>query len=495
MRVECAAYPAVDVLSPGTRIGRYEVVKLLAMGGMAEIYLAKNVGLQGFETLSVLKRLPPSCLDDNPSYVNLFFDEARLVASLRHPNIAQVFDFGQHQDSYFFVMEYLDGVNLRQLIQKGKKRGERVPLACAIQIMLGVTQGLHAAHEARGPEGQSLDIVHRDVSPTNVVVTNDGAVKVIDFGVAKSTKHRARTETGVVKGKFAYMSPEQCRAKSVDRRTDLFALGVVLYELTTGSRPHGASCGPDLIHSIVEKDCPDPRLGFVDYPEELAEIVGKLLDRNPERRYQTAREVHQALSLFAARRQMMLSPYELASWVNGLTQAKAAQKPKADSKVPTVRLMQPISIPKTSNRESTKPFTKDVARELLMDVYPKNGSFAEGTGPLNDIPVAPKAIRDRMQSIAYADLEVSDKSFLDEDYLEFADEDLLEDEDFDVITEPASAISVRQEKPRSLKRSLMVVLCATMCLGSVVSAAALVGYLRMTGTDLSELVDFVRQLV
>ena len=146
----CETDLAIHELVPESRIGRYEIVKLLAKGGMAEIYLAKSAGMHGFEALSVLKRLPPSCLLDNPQYATLFFDEARLVASLRHPNIAQVFDFGQDEDSYYFIMEYLDGLNLRQLIRKARKRG-RVPLSCAIQIVLGVAAGLHAAHEAQGP--------------------------------------------------------------------------------------------------------------------------------------------------------------------------------------------------------------------------------------------------------------------------------------------------------------------------------------------------------
>jgi serine/threonine-protein kinase len=311
-------------LKPGTRVGPYEIVELLAMGGMAEIYIVEGEGIGGTRTRSVLKRLPPETMMNDLSYLNMFINEAKLVAALPHPNIVQVFDIGEDDDSYYFVMEHLDGLNLRQLMGKCKETNARVPLDHILQIILGVAEGLHAAHEARGTEGQPLAVVHRDISPNNIVVTSAGCVKLIDFGIAKSRNQRAQTEAGIVKGKIAYMSPEQCKAQPLDRRTDLYALGVILYELVTGGRPHKSGFGPDLICKITDEDCEDPRMRTSSCPDELAEIINKLLQRDLKKRYQTAKELHHDLSVFAANQQRVITSYQLATWVQDL----AATKPE-----------------------------------------------------------------------------------------------------------------------------------------------------------------------
>jgi serine/threonine protein kinase len=320
--VDTTPYNADASLKPGTRVGRYEIVELLAMGGMAEIYIVESEGLGGVRTRSVLKRLPPETMMNDLSYLNMFINEAKLVASLPHPNIVQVFDIGEDEDSYYFVMEHLEGLNLRQLMGKCKETNARIPLDHILQIMLGVAEGLHAAHEACGSEGQPLAIVHRDVSPNNIIATSAGCVKVIDFGIAKSRNQRAQTEAGIVKGKIAYMSPEQCKAQPLDRRTDLYALGVILYEMVTGSRPHKSGYGPDLIHKITDQDCEDPRMRTSSCPDELAEIINKLLQRDVKKRYQTAKELHQDLSIFAARQKRVLTSYDLATWVQDLSATK-----------------------------------------------------------------------------------------------------------------------------------------------------------------------------
>ncbi len=309
-------------LKPGTRVGPYEIVELLAMGGMAEIYIVESEGIGGSRTRSVLKRLPPATMMNDLSYLNMFINEAKLVASLPHPNIVQVFDIGEDDDSYYFVMEHLDGLNLRQLMRKCKETNARVPLDHIIQIVLGVAEGLHAAHEACGPDGKPLAVIHRDISPNNIVVTTAGCVKVIDFGIAKSRNQRAQTEAGIVKGKIAYMSPEQCRAKPLDRRTDLYALGVVLYELVTGGRPHRSAFGPQLINQITDVDCEDPRMRTSSCPDELAEIINKLLQRDVKKRYQTAKELHHDLTVFAANLQRVITSYQLATWVQDVSAAK-----------------------------------------------------------------------------------------------------------------------------------------------------------------------------
>lgn len=312
-----------EPLAAGSHVGRYEVVRPLAGGGMSEIYLVKNSGLHSFESLAVLKRLPPHCLVSEPNLVNMFMDEAQLTASLRHPNIAQVFDFGEDDDSYFFVMEYVEGLSLSQLQKKCRGQGKRFPLALAIQIIMEVAEALNAAHEARGPNGRPLELVHRDVSPQNVIVTGHGSVKLIDFGIARARQRREQTQTGMIKGKVAYMSPEQCRAESVDRLSDLFSLGILLYELTTGMRPQGNGRGPDMLFARAEVECPDPRSAVSGYPDGLALIVNQLLRISRAERFSSARDVYDALGHFAVSEGITLSPFSLGEWVDSLDRTLA----------------------------------------------------------------------------------------------------------------------------------------------------------------------------
>src|SRR6202142_1688145 len=240
----------------GQRIGRYEPIRRLAVGGMAEIYLARlpGVGIEGFEKLVVLKRiLPQHALD--PELLRMFADEARLSATLTHPHITEVHDVGTDGDAPFFAMEYVHGANLRELLRAHARAAGRpaapLPLAHAIEIVAAAAAGLHYAHERLGPRGEPLGIVHRDVSPSNVLVSYDGAVKVSDFGIAKWAYQRTQTQEGALKGKFAYMSPEQCRGKALDARSDVFALGTLLYELTTGEPPFAGDSDLEILNWIA----------------------------------------------------------------------------------------------------------------------------------------------------------------------------------------------------------------------------------------------------
>src|SRR5262249_34107635 len=205
-------------------IGRYEVVGELATGGMAEIFLGRLVGPSGFERPVVIKRILRQ-LSHKESFVAMFLDEARIVAGIRHPNVVQVQELGQDTGELYLVMEYLEGESVASLVRRLVAQGERVDYALAAHVVAEACAGLHAAHEAQ-------NLVHRDVSPQNVFITYDGHVKVIDFGIAKTEGRMAQTEAGQVKGKFGYMSPEQCKADPLDRRSDVFALGIVLYELS-----------------------------------------------------------------------------------------------------------------------------------------------------------------------------------------------------------------------------------------------------------------------
>ncbi|HVV52382.1 MAG TPA: serine/threonine-protein kinase, partial [Polyangia bacterium] len=299
--------PAVDPLpGHGRPIGRYEPIRRLAVGGMAEIYLARlpGVGIEGFEKLVVLKRiLPQHALD--PELLRMFLDEARLSATLTHPHVTEVYDVGADGDAPFFAMEYVHGANLRELMRAhARAAGDPaapLELPHAIGVVAAAAAGLHYAHERLGPGGEPLGIVHRDVSPSNVLVSYDGAVKVSDFGIAKWAFQRTRTQEGTLKGKFAYMSPEQCRGRAVDRRSDVFALGTILYELTTGTAPFSGESDLAILNQIATGEAAPPAWPAArgGYPPALAEIVMRARAPDPDRRFPTMQALQVALESFA----------------------------------------------------------------------------------------------------------------------------------------------------------------------------------------------------
>ena len=220
-------------LEAGTLVGKYVIKRKLAEGGMAEIYLATSVGPEGFEKEVVIKRVR-SFLSSNEDFVQMFITEARLASRLDHANVVQIFGFDKHEDSYYLIMEYVRGCSLWDLRKRCREKGISVPPVLVAHIGAQVAAGLHHAHRLKSADGEPLHLVHRDVTPHNVLLSFDGAVKLTDFGIAKASNKL--TQPGVLKGKFAYMSPEQSRGEAVDARTDVFALGVVVWEMLTGGR-------------------------------------------------------------------------------------------------------------------------------------------------------------------------------------------------------------------------------------------------------------------
>jgi serine/threonine protein kinase len=299
------------------QFGKYSLLAHLATGGMAEVWLARQLGMQGFEKIVVIKRARPELLDHETTA--MFLDEARLVATLEHPNIAQVYEMGSVNGSYFFVMEYIDGADLRRLIETAIAKRYRLPLADALYIISHVCTALHYAHEKHDLEGRPLQIIHRDVSPSNVLISHDGAIKVCDFGIAKAHNRKSEnTQSGVLKGKFSYMSPEQCQSKPLDRRSDVFSIGILLYELTTLTklfRGHGDFA---LLQEIIEAPIPPPSSRRSDYPPELEKIVMKALEKAPEDRYQTAQELQLDLEEFSREHKLAMSSIRIAKLMGSL---------------------------------------------------------------------------------------------------------------------------------------------------------------------------------
>ena len=229
--------------------GEYQLIKKLATGGMAQIYLARQQGLEGFEKLLVVKRILPH-LAENEDFIKMFLDEARIAARLNHPNIVQIFNLGSQDDTFFIAMEYIHGEDVRRVWKRADQAGKDLPVPMVCRIIMDAAAGLDYAHKKTDQVGKPLGIVHRDISPQNILVTFEGGVKVVDFGIAKAADQATVTKSGVLKGKYSYMSPEQASGQKIDHRTDIFALGTVLYELLTGhpvvqalERHSDAQCG------------------------------------------------------------------------------------------------------------------------------------------------------------------------------------------------------------------------------------------------------------
>jgi eukaryotic-like serine/threonine-protein kinase len=279
-------------LAAGARIGKYIVRRKLAEGGMAEIYLCTAQGAEGFEKEVVIKQVRPFMASD-PGFVEMFIAEARLASRLNHANVVQIFDFEKHEDTYYLAMEYVRGCTLWDLRKKCKERMEPVPPVLVAHIGVEVARGLHYAHRLR-VNGEPLFLVHRDVTPHNVLLSFDGAVKLTDFGIAKAGNKL--TSPGMLKGKFAYMSPEQSRGEHVDARTDVFALGIVLWEMLTGGRLFDGDSELAVLRSVQESVIPPPSRLNPEVPDELGEVVMKALCRDAAERYQTAAELERALA-------------------------------------------------------------------------------------------------------------------------------------------------------------------------------------------------------
>jgi serine/threonine protein kinase len=278
------------------QFGKYLLQRKLAEGGMAEVFLAKQTGMEGFEKLVVVKRILPQLSADD-SFVKMFLNEARVAARLNHPNVAQIFDLGKLGEQYFIAMEYVHGEDLRAVIREATDADKRPPLALGCRIIADTLGGLHYAHTRVGSDGKPLGLVHRDVSPQNVIVTFEGALKLVDFGIAKATRevNAAQTQAGLLKGKYSYMSPEQARGQPVDARADVFCAGVLLWELATWQRLFKRPTDMSTLMAVAEEPIRAPRSAEPSLPPELDRLIMKALARNPDERFASAQEMRAAL--------------------------------------------------------------------------------------------------------------------------------------------------------------------------------------------------------
>lgn len=298
-------------------LGPYELLQRIATGGMAEVYLARRAGPHGFQKVVAVKRILPQLAQDH-DFVAMFVDEARVCARLAHPNIVQVFDFGEHDGELYMAMEYVDGTTAARLVRAAAARGEEVPLDAALYIALGVLRALDYAHNARDDEGKSLALVHRDVSPGNVLIDRSGAVKLTDFGIARAAEIERRTDAGQLKGKLGYMSPEQVVGRELDARSDLFTVGIALAELVM-LRP--LFSGPSEIDVLMR--IRDADLAVIDragsrVPDDLRTVLFRALARDRALRFPTAAAFAEAIEEILRRRRLQVGPAKLAAWVERL---------------------------------------------------------------------------------------------------------------------------------------------------------------------------------
>src|SRR6266851_18983 len=349
------AEPPAPVAAPGPdRFGQYEILERIDAGGMAEIFKARRSGVEGFEKIVAIKKILPHIADDE-EFITMFADEAKLAAQLNHPNIVHIFDLGKIEaGGYFIAMEYVEGSDLRAILQAGREAGLPLPAPLAVFIASQVASALDYAHRRRGREGRELHIVHRDVSPPNILISNEGDVKLCDFGVAKAARKASRTESGALKGKVPYMSPEQAWGRRLDRRSDIFSLGCVLFEMLTRQKLFRGDTDLSVLEKVRAAEVPAASSVNPEVPPSLDAILRKALAREPEERYANASDLLRDLETVLHSFTPPPGSADLAAYLRRVTaretparQPRAAQEPAAQAKperkrkpkeVPAIRL-------------------------------------------------------------------------------------------------------------------------------------------------------------
>lgn len=308
------------------RFGSYLLLRRLAVGGMAEVFLARRQGIEGFQKTIVIKRIRQH-LSEQPSFVKMFLNEARLAAELIHSNIAQVFDLGRVGKFYFIAMEYVNGRDMRQVIPQAQKKGIFFPLEYSLKVARDVCEGLYYAHRKTDDRGNPLNIVHRDITPENIMVSFDGEVKILDFGVAKAENLVGETRAGEVKGKLGYLSPEQITGKTVDHRADIFSLGVVLYEWLSGRRLFSGNSDVEVLKSVIEGRIYPPSYFKPDVPRPVEEIVLRALERNRELRYQSAWDMLADIDMFLSGQRFVPTNIHLSNFMRQIFTEELSSPP------------------------------------------------------------------------------------------------------------------------------------------------------------------------
>jgi eukaryotic-like serine/threonine-protein kinase len=424
--------------------GKYYLLERINVGGMAEVFKAKTFGVEGFERLLAVKRILPNIAEDE-EFITMFIDEAKIAVQLQHANIAQIFDLGKVDDSFFIALEHVHGRDLRSIFDRMRNKGESLPIAMACYVTMQVCEGLDYAHNKRDAQGRELHLVHRDISPQNVLIGYEGEVKLIDFGIAKAAGKASKTQAGILKGKFGYMSPEQVRGLPIDRRSDIFAVGIVLYELLTGERLFIGESDFSTLEKVRNVEIQPPSSYNKKIPQELERVVLKALARDPEDRYANAIDLHDDLQSFLYSVGEFFSRKDLAAWMK---KTFAMEIEEDNAKLEEFRQVVP---PVTSS-------SAEVLRRAAV-----GGAPAGRPGGTNAKPVPPKPPSAAKaagqgkdpgsvhQAMGWDDEELDTQIFDKEEVKPVAAEDLFfEDDDRTVANEPAPDI-LEQARPPELQ--------------------------------------------
>ncbi len=301
----------------GIQFGKYILIEKIATGGMAEMWKAKQKGPEGFAKLVALKRILPHLIE-NEDFITMFIDEGKVAAQLTHPNIAQIYELGEQDGSYYIAMEYIAGKDLRSIMRVGRQKGKTLRPELATTIAIKLLAGMHYAHRKKGFNNEDLNIVHRDITPHNVLISYEGQVKLVDFGIAKAAAKNSVTQTGALKGKILYMSPEQAWGQSVDRRSDIFSLGVLFYEMLTSKRVFLADNEIAILQKVREWDPPPPSSAKSTISSQIDRIVLKAIAKNPSQRYQTADEMRRDLESYLAAQKFPRKALDLSLYMREL---------------------------------------------------------------------------------------------------------------------------------------------------------------------------------
>ncbi len=366
----------MSTLKKPVPFGKYYLLERINVGGMAEVFKAKTFGVEGFERLLAVKRILPNIAEDE-EFITMFIDEAKIAVQLQHANIAQIFDLGKVDESYFIALEYVNGRDLRSIFDRMRSRGESLPIAMACWVMMQICEGLDYAHNKRDGQGRELHLIHRDISPQNVLIGYDGEVKLIDFGIAKAAGKASTTQAGILKGKFGYMSPEQVRGLPIDKRSDIFAVGIVLYELLTGERLFVGETDFSTLEKVRNVEIVPPSSYNKKIPQELERLMMKALARDPEDRYSNAIDLHDDLQSFLYSIGEFYSRKDLAGWMK---KTFAAEIEEDNAKIEQYRqIAAPVGASNEVSRRAAVagagsrvgapavPLSKDATKDMKQD--------------------------------------------------------------------------------------------------------------------------------
>ena len=404
-------YPLIsDALDLPKAFGPYTLLRRLAVGGMAEVYVAKTKGIGGFEKLIAIKVIHPRFSEDD-HFIQMLVEEAKIAVQLSHVNIAQTFDLGCIEDTYYIAMEFVEGADVYRVGRRAKDKKVRLPIDICIYVCAEICAGLGYAHRKRDSEGQSLGIVHRDISPQNVLVSHAGEVKLVDFGIAKAALRGGQTEVGVIKGKYYYMSPEQAWGDPVDQRSDLFSAGIVLHELLTGEMVYTENNVPALLDKVRKAEIPSPRLKRPKISPKLESIMMKAVAKEPSDRYQSAHAFAQDLTEVLYKGNPTFTASRLAQLMGTLfpeqvkRHSQILELPPEDferepSVPPAKPLPKEVSLPAMSRAEFLPPKEASVVFDLgdadededestRNDILPFRRRKTTGTGPGLHTPAPP----------------------------------------------------------------------------------------------------------